>query len=68
VQVGTGWGGFTQLFSTGGGVIYGLATDGKLAYYRHLTWNAAQPSFKWVGALPAGLGFNPAARIVPLLP
>ena len=68
VQVGNGWGGFAQLFSAGNGVIYGLATDGKLAYYRHLTWNAAQPSFKWVGALPAGQGFNPAARLVPLLP
>jgi hypothetical protein len=68
VQVGTGWGGFAQLFSTGNGVIYGLATDGKLAYYRHLTWNAAAPTFKWVGALPAGAGFNPAAKLVPLLP
>jgi hypothetical protein len=68
VQVGTGWGAFAQLFSTGNGVLYGLATDGKLSYYRHLTWNAATPTFKWVGALPAGEGFNPAARIVPLLP
>ena len=68
VQVGTGWGGFAQLFSAGNGVIYGLASDGKLSYYRHLTWNAAVPTFKWVGALPAGDGFNPAARMVPLLP
>ena len=68
VQVGTGWDGYAQLFSTGNGVIYGLATDGKLSYYRHLTWNAANPTFKWVGPIAAGAGFNPAARIVPLLP
>jgi hypothetical protein len=68
VQVGTGWGGFAQLFSAGNGVIYGVASDGKISYYRHLTWNAATPTFKWVGALPAGDGFNPAVKIVPLLP
>ena len=68
VQVGTGWNGYAQLFSTGNGVIYALATDGKLSYYRHLTWNAASPTFKWVGPIAAGAEFNPAARIIPLLP
>jgi hypothetical protein len=68
VQVGTGWNGFAQLFSTGNGVIYGLAADGKLSYYRHLTWNAATPTFKWVGAVAAGQSFNPAARVIPMLP
>lgn len=68
VQVGTGWNGFAQLFSAGNGVIYGLATDGKLSYYRHLTWSAATPTFKWVGPVAAGAGFDPAARITPLLP
>ena len=67
-QVGTGWQGFAQVFSTGNGVIYGLATDGKLSYYRHITWNAATPTFKWVGPVAAGQGFDPAARIVPTLP
>jgi len=67
-QVGTGWGGFAQLYSAGNGVIYGLATDGKLSYYRHLTWNAATPTFEWAGPVPAGVGLDPAARITPLLP
>jgi Tachylectin/Trypsin len=66
-QVGTGWQGFSQVFSTGNGVLYGLAPDGKLSYYRHLTWNAAQPTFQWVGPLPAG-ELDPAALVVPLLP
>jgi hypothetical protein len=68
VQVGTGWNGFAQLFSTGNGVIYGLTPDGKLSYYRHLTWNAPQPTFQWVGPVAVGQSFNPAAKIVPMLP
>jgi tachylectin len=68
VQVGNGWGAFAQLFSAGNGVIYGLSTDGKLSYYRHLTWNAATPTFKWVGPVAAGEGFDPAAKIVPVMP
>ena len=66
--MGTGWNGFAQLFSTGNGVIYGLAPDGKLSYYRHLTWNAALPTFQWAGAVTVGLSFNPAAKIIPMLP
>jgi hypothetical protein len=67
-QVGVGWQNFAQVFSTGNGVIYALTPEGKLSYYRHLTWNAAQPDFKWVGAIPVGEGFDPTKRMVPMLP
>jgi hypothetical protein len=67
-QVGVGWQNFAQVFSTGNGVIYTLTPEGKLSYYRHLTWNAAQPDLKWVGAVPVGEGFDPAKRMVPMLP
>ena len=66
--MGTGWHGFAQVFSTGNGVIYGVTPDGKLSYYRHLTWNAAQPTLQWVGPVAVGKSFNPAARIIPMLP
>jgi hypothetical protein len=34
-QVGTGWDGFTLVFSTGEFVIYGITPDGRLLWFRH---------------------------------
>ncbi len=67
-QVGTGWQGFAQVFSTGNGVIYGPPPRAACLTTATSTWDAATPTFKWVGPVAAGENFNPDAKIIALLP
>lgn len=38
-----GWGNYTKMFGGGNGVIYAVAPDGKLYWFRHLTYLNPQP-------------------------
>ncbi|MGZ8920206.1 MAG: tachylectin-related carbohydrate-binding protein [Limisphaerales bacterium] len=44
-HVGTGWSGFTKIFSPGEGHIYGIKPNGDLMWYRHVDW--AGGSARW---------------------
>ena len=58
-QVGTGWIGFTQVFSGGGGVIYAVNADGRLLWYRHNDPNGGAPGFANNGrGQQVGVGWN----------
>lgn len=58
--VGTGWGGFTQVFS-GSGVIYGITGSGQLLWYRHDgfdTCDGTSTAGAWEGAKVVGGGWG----------
>jgi len=53
-KVGSGWGGFTKLFSGGDGVIYAVQDNGDLVWYRHDGHNDG--SFRWAAAAAKKVG------------
>ncbi len=61
-RVGTGWGNFVQVFSTGEGVIYGITADGRLMWYRHTGYLTGTP--QWQGPKQVGSGWANMKRVV----
>ncbi len=61
--IGTGWGGFAQVVTNGGGVIYALDRSGNLHWYRYLGSNG---SISWASNSGAviGSGWGGFSRIV----
>jgi hypothetical protein len=57
-QVGSGWGGFKQVFSGGDGVIYAIQDNGDLLWYRHD--GRGDGSFTWAegSGTKVGNGWN----------
>jgi Tachylectin len=47
--IGTGWGGFTQIFAGGDGIIYAVDSAGDLWWYRHLEPTAGSASWAAAG-------------------
>jgi hypothetical protein len=59
--VGIGWGDFKQVFSGGNGVIYAIAADGTLNWYRHngyATGAGLETPGAWEGAKNVGHGWG----------
>jgi hypothetical protein len=65
-DVGTGWQNFQQVFGAGNGVIYAIAGDGKLKWYKHTGYRDG--SFNWEGPKDIGTGWQGFSRVVSLLP
>jgi len=59
--VGSGWTGYSQVFSDGGGVIYGVLPNGDLMWYRHL--GRQDGSSNWSGPKKVGLSWASFTRI-----
>jgi Tachylectin/Trypsin len=57
-EVGTGWGGFTKMFSPGEGHIYGILPNGDLMWYRHNGWQDGTPAWVTGGGVKIGSGWN----------
>ncbi len=67
-EIGRGWNGFEQVFSSGGGIIYAITTDGKLRWYKHngyLTGAGMATPGAWDGPKEVGRGWNGFRQIVP---
>jgi hypothetical protein len=60
-QVGTGWGEFTRVFSTGDGIIYGIAPSGKLMWFNHHGYK--QGTFVWDGPKEVGKGWENLVQV-----
>ncbi|MCM3222930.1 tachylectin-related carbohydrate-binding protein [Bacillus cereus] len=54
--IGTGWGGFTSVFSGGGAAIYGVQSNGDLLWYGHDGYFDGSP--RWRGPRKVGWGWN----------
>ena len=54
--VGSGWGDFKELFSGGDGIVYAIARDGKLLWYKHRDFGIGARS--WEGAKEIGHGWG----------
>jgi len=52
-DVHTGWNRFKQVFPGGANILYGIAQDGSLQWYRHDDFNRGTPS--WTGAKEVGI-------------
>lgn len=61
-EVGTGWGGFTKLFSPGEGHIYGVATNGDLMWYRHYGYATGKPTWEIQGGKVIAKGWDSYVR------
>lgn len=61
--IGTGWGGFAQVVSNGGGVIYALDRSGNLHWYRYTGSNGSTSWASGSGAV-IGSGWGGFSRIV----
>ena len=55
-NVGTGWQGFKQVFSAGSGIIYAIAQDGTLKWYRHVGY--VDGTTEWEGPKDVGTGWQ----------
>jgi hypothetical protein len=67
-DVGRGWGGFQQVFSAGGGIIYAITQDGKLLWYKHngyMTGAGLETPGAWEGPKEVGTGWNGFRQVVP---
>jgi hypothetical protein len=67
-EVGRGWNGFEQVFSSGGGIIYAITSDGKLRWYKHngyLTGAGVDTPGAWDGPKEVGRGWNGFRQVVP---
>ena len=70
-NVGRGWGNVERVFSSGDGVIYAIATDGKLWWYRHYGYMEGQSfeiSGAWSTRKEVGHGWNNQVNVFALLP
>lgn len=70
-QVGSGWGSFTTLFSSGNGVIYGITPDGVLRWYRHLGYQTGAGQDvpgSWEGGVDVGWGWGSFDTVFALIP
>jgi Tachylectin len=54
-EVGSGWSIYQHVFSSGDGIIYGVAADGKLMWYRHRGFKDGTMS--WEGPRQVGTGW-----------
>jgi tachylectin len=65
-EVAFGWNAFAYMFSTGEGIIYGVAPDGELWWYRHARWadgKGLETRGAWEGPRSVGRGWNELSRI-----
>ena len=62
--VGTGWGGFKDLFSTGQGSIYAVGQDGSLLLYKHTGYGSGANT--WGATRTVGAGWNAFRQVVPV--
>ncbi len=56
--IGNGWGGFTKLFSSGEGNIYGILENGDLMWYRHTGWKTGAASWDAKGRVKIAGGWD----------
>jgi hypothetical protein len=69
--VGRGWGGFNQVFSPGRGIIYGVAPDGILKWFKHngfQTGAGLETAGAWTGPKDVGRGWGEAIHLFALMP
>ncbi|AKT38204.1 tachylectin-related carbohydrate-binding protein [Chondromyces crocatus] len=65
-NVGTGWNVYSQIFSGGNGVIYGIKPDGTMQWYRHNGWqNGTREWTAGDGGLNVGTGWNMYDHVFP---
>ncbi len=65
-NVGRGWSGYRHVFSGGQGVIYVIAEDGTLKWYRHrayLTGESFETSGAWEGPKDVGRGWGDVQQV-----
>lgn len=60
-EVGSGWGIYRQIFSTGKGFIYGIGLDGKLMWYHHKGYKDG--AVVWDGPIEVGKGWGEMRRV-----
>ncbi|GAB3591638.1 hypothetical protein GCM10027446_10210 [Angustibacter peucedani] len=66
VDVGTGWGEVTQVFSRGDGVVYAVMADGTLRWFRHDGYRTG--AVQWRGPVQVGSGWGVFTTVLALLP
>ncbi|MFN2506972.1 MAG: tachylectin-related carbohydrate-binding protein [Acidimicrobiales bacterium] len=59
-HIGTGWNGYTRVFSGGGGVIYAINSDGNMFWYRHLDPSGGARGFASGKGQHIGTGWSAA--------
>ena len=62
--VGSGWGDFKDVFSSGQGQVYAVKPDGTLLLYQQIGWETGEPS--WQAARQVGTGWADFRQIVPM--
>jgi len=60
-NIGTGWQQFTQVFAGSGGILYAIARDGTLKWYRHTGYQDGAPT--WEGPKNVGTGWQRFKRV-----
>ncbi|WP_129338504.1 tachylectin-related carbohydrate-binding protein [Cellulomonas endophytica] len=66
VDVGTGWGDVTAVFSKGDGIIYAVMPDGTLRWFRHEGFRTG--AVQWQGPVQVGHGWESLHPVLALLP
>lgn len=67
-EVGHGWNGFEQVFSSGGGIIYVITKEGKLRWYKHNGYQTGAglgTAGAWDGPKEVGHGWNGFHQVIP---
>lgn len=61
VRIAAGFGNYTQVFSTGQGIIYAITADGRLLWFQHAGYQAGQPHL--LGPKQVGSGWSDMKRV-----
>ena len=62
-RVGWGWGTYRKIIAGGDGILYGLAGDGTLYWYKHLDVANASDNPQWSGRFPVHTGWGDLVHI-----